>query len=70
VTMIAEGEGRLLVPNGPPVPISRRGTRVDVLLTPLVTLTGRRGVQETLYRQRLKIQGPTGAALRFAAGGS
>jgi hypothetical protein len=43
---------------------------VELPLTPLVTLTGRRGVQETLYRQRLEIQGPTGAALRFAAGGS
>jgi hypothetical protein len=42
-----------------------RGTRVDLPLTPLVTLTGRRGVQETLYRQRLQIEVDSGAVLRF-----
>jgi hypothetical protein len=68
VTLIAEGEGRLALPDRAPVALSARGTRFELPLLPLVTLTGRRGVQETLYRQRVEIEGPAGAVLRFAAG--
>ena len=57
VTLVAEGEGRLTLPGRPPIALSPRGTRVDLPLRPLVTLTGRRGVQETLHRQRLAVDG-------------
>jgi hypothetical protein len=65
LTLIAEGEGRLRLPGRPRVALSPRGTTVDLPLEPLTTLAGRRGVQETLYRQRLEVEGPGGAVLRL-----
>ena len=65
LTVAAEGEGRLIVPGRPALPLSARTARVDVPLEPLVTLTGRRDVQESLYRQRLEGFVP-GAILRLA----
>jgi hypothetical protein len=66
LTLTAEGEGLLRLPGRAPIALSPRGTRVDVPLEPLVTLTGRRGLQERLYRQRVEID-RGGAVLRFAA---
>ena len=65
MTVTAEGEGRLTVPGRPALPLFPRGSRLEMPVVPLATLTGRRGVQETLYRQRLEIKGPRGAVLRF-----
>jgi hypothetical protein len=65
LTLTAEGEGIVRVPGRPPVALSPRGTRVEVPLQPLVTLAGRRGVEETLYRQAIVLDGPRGAVLRF-----
>jgi hypothetical protein len=66
VTLTAEGEGRMIVPGRPAIPLSARGTRVEVPMAAVVTLTGRRGVQETLYRQRLDLTGARSAVLRLA----
>lgn len=66
LTLVAEGEGWLRLPGRTPVALSPRGTRVDLPLQPLVSLTGRRGVQERLYRQQGEIVSG-GAVLRFIA---
>ena len=68
ITLVGEGEGLLRLPGRPAIALSPRGTTVDLPLAPLVTLVGRRGVQETLYRQRLEVEGPGGAVLRFRTG--
>jgi hypothetical protein len=65
LTLVAEGEGLLRLPGRPPIALSPRGTGVDLPLVPVVTLGGRRGVQETLYRQRIHVEAPAGAVLRF-----
>jgi hypothetical protein len=67
LTLIAEGEGIVRVPGRPPVALSPRGLRVELPLQPLVTLAGRRGVGETLYRQRFLVDAREGAVLRFEA---
>jgi hypothetical protein len=66
LTLIAEGEGRLRVSGRPPIGLSTRGIPVQLPLTPLVTLAGRRGVQESLYQQSVTMDS-AGAVLRFAA---
>jgi len=53
LTLVAEGQGLLALPGRPPLAVSPRGTRVDLPLVPLVTLTGRRGVSESLHLQRV-----------------
>ena len=65
LTLIAEGDGLLRVPGRAPIPLSPRGTGLGMTLSPLVTLTGRRGVDETLYRQRLEVLALEGVVLRF-----
>jgi hypothetical protein len=65
LTLIAEGDGLLRLPGRAPIPLSSRGTRLGMRLAPLVTLAGRRGVDETLYRQRLEILAQEGVVLRF-----
>jgi hypothetical protein len=65
LTMIAEGEGLLRLPGRAPVPLSPRATRLGMPLTRLVTLAGRRGVDETLYRQRFEVRAGQGVVLRF-----
>jgi hypothetical protein len=65
LTLIAEGEGSLRLPGRPPIALSPRGTGVGLPLTPLVTLSGRRGVSETLYRQRMILESPGKVVLRF-----
>ena len=69
LTLIGEGEGLLRLPGRPPIALSPRGTRVELPLSPVVTLVGRRGVQETLYRERLDIDARHEVALRFQATG-
>jgi hypothetical protein len=67
LTLIAEGDGSVRVPGRPPIALSPRGTRVELPLLPLATLAGRRGVDETLYRQKAHVQARDGAVLRFTA---
>jgi hypothetical protein len=67
LTLIAEGEGLLRLPGRPPLGLSPRGTRVELPLAPLVTLAGRRGVDETLYRQGVQVRAREGAVLRLTA---
>jgi hypothetical protein len=65
LTLIAEGEGVLRSPDRAPIALSPQGTTVDLPLTPLSSLMGRRGVAETLYRRSIVLDGPRGAVLRF-----
>jgi len=67
LSLTAEGEGLLRLPGRPPVALSPRGVRVDLPLSPIRTLAGRRGVQETLYRQTIAIEGHAESVLRFQA---
>jgi hypothetical protein len=70
VTLTGEGQGRLIVPGRPAIPLSTRGTTVEVPVVPFVTHIGRRGVEETLYRQQLEVEAAGGAVLRLTAGES
>jgi hypothetical protein len=65
LTLIGEGSGSLRLPGRPPIGLSPRGTGVSLPLAPLVTLSGRRGVSETLYRQRIVLDSPGEVVLRF-----
>ena len=67
LSLTAVGEGLLRLPGRPPVALSPRGVRVDLPLSPIRTLAGRRGVQETLYRQTIAIEGHAESVLRFQA---
>jgi hypothetical protein len=56
VRVRATGEGTVRVRGLPPFVVS--GARdPDVPLVPVVRLTGRRGVEEWLYRQRIALEG-------------
>jgi hypothetical protein len=68
VTLLAAGEGSVRVPGRPALPSSRSGLTLAVPLEPLGTFVGRRGVRESLHRQRLDIESRDGLALRLAAG--
>jgi hypothetical protein len=63
----AEGEGVLRIAGRPPLPISRGGTTVDLALTPVAVLQGRRGVGETLWRQRIEVEAAEAIALTLSA---
>jgi hypothetical protein len=63
----AEGEGVLRVSGRPPLPIPRGGATVDLTLTPVASLQGRRGVGETLWRQRLEVEAAQPVALTLSA---
>ena len=69
LAVTVEGEGRLRLSGRAPLPLSPRGITVELPLDPLVTLAGRRGVDETLYRQRVQVDDPKGAVLRFRSVG-
>ena len=56
VTIVADGDGTLRYGGGPPVAVAGRPVTVNVPLTPVATLVGRRGASETLARQRLTIE--------------
>jgi hypothetical protein len=68
VTLLAEGEGRLALPGRVALPVPPGGAWASVPLEEVVTLHGRRGVRETLYRQRFEIQAEQPMALRLQAG--
>jgi hypothetical protein len=42
---------------------------MDLPLEPVAALQGRRGATETLWRQRLEVEGPDAVALRLSAPG-
>jgi hypothetical protein len=69
VTVTAEVKAESWSPAGP-VALSPRGTALPLPLPPVVTLTGRRGVEETLYRQRIEVEVPASTVLRLTAAGS
>ena len=56
VTLVADGEGTVRPGGGPAVAVTGRPVAVRVPLDPVVTLRGRRGVSETLARQRLVVE--------------
>ena len=56
VTIAVDGEGTLRYGGGAPVTVSGRPVFVSVPVDPVVTLVGRRGVSESLGRQRLAIE--------------
>jgi hypothetical protein len=63
----AEGEGVLRVAGQPPLNIPAGGLEMDLPLQEVVQLQGRRGVTETLWRQRLDLAAPRAVALRLRA---
>jgi hypothetical protein len=56
VTVLAEGEGTLRIGGRPAVALPGRPVALTVPLDPIATLVGRRGVGESLARQRLRIE--------------
>ena len=59
----AEGEGLLRLAGRPPLPIPAAGLEVDLPLDAVAVLQGRRGVTETLWRQRIEVEAPGAVAL-------
>jgi len=55
LTVVADGEGTLRPGEAPPVAVAGRPVVVSVPLEPVATLVGRRGVSESIARQRLAI---------------
>jgi len=55
LTVVADGEGTLRPGGAPPVAVAGRPVVVSVPLEPVATLVGRRGVSESIARQRLAI---------------
>jgi hypothetical protein len=58
VRIRATGEGSVRVAGLPPFMVGAGGTEADVPLLPIAHLTGRRGVEEWLYRQGIEVEGP------------
>jgi hypothetical protein len=71
VMLLAEGEGTLRVGGGAAVVLPGRPVALTVPLDPVTTLVGRRGVTESLARQRLVIgtRGEVVLRLRVPEGG-
>jgi hypothetical protein len=65
LTVIAEGEGRLRPGGAPAVALEGRPVAVRVPLEPVATLVGRRGISESLARQRLGIETGREVVLRL-----
>jgi len=59
----AEGEGVLRLAGRPPLPIPAAGLEVDLQMDAVAVLQGRRGVTETLWRQRIGVEAPDAVAL-------
>ena len=57
VRVRATGDGTVRIPGLPPFVVAPGGTEADVPLLPLARLTGRRGAEEWLYRQRIAVEG-------------
>jgi hypothetical protein len=55
LTVVADGDGTLRPGGVPPVAVAGRPVVVSVPLEPVTTLVGRRGVSESIARQRLVI---------------
>lgn len=68
LTLLAEGRGRVFVPGRQALYVRPGGAWATVPLDPIVTLSGRRGVGETLYRQRLLVRADEPLALRLQVG--
>lgn len=68
LTLLAEGRGRVFVPGRPALYVRPGGAWAVVPLDPIVSLSGRRGISETLYRQRLLVRADEPLALRLQAG--
>jgi hypothetical protein len=65
VRLLVEGQGLLRVPGHAPLSLRGRAVEVDVPLEPLRRLTGRRGVGETLARQRILVEAAGGEVVRL-----
>ena len=63
----AEGEGVLRVRGRAPIVLPGRAVRLELPLETVRTLVGRRGAQETLYRQRLELERAGDVVLRLTA---
>jgi hypothetical protein len=57
IALTAEGQGTIRVAGSAPIVVSGRALPVNVPLAPLRRLTGRRGVEESLARQELTVDG-------------
>ena len=57
IALTAEGDGVIRVAGSAPIVVSGRPTPLNVPLAPLRRLTGRRGVEESLSRQDLRVEG-------------
>ena len=64
VTIVADGEGTLRPRGAPAVVVAGRPVAVSVPLDPVATLVGRRGVSESLARQRLAVEASGELVLR------
>jgi hypothetical protein len=64
VTLLAEGEGTLRIGGGAAVALPGRPLALAVPLVPVATLVGRRGVGESLARQRLLVETQGDVVLR------
>jgi hypothetical protein len=60
------GDGFVSAPGLAPMALRPSGVIVNLPLTHLMTLTGRRGVRETLQRTTLAVDAPTGVVVRAA----
>jgi hypothetical protein len=63
----ADGEGVLRLAGRPPLTIPASGLEVDLQLDAVAVLQGRRGVTETLWRQRIGVEAPGAVALGLKA---
>jgi hypothetical protein len=63
LALLAMGKGQAVVTGRAPLALSPQGVWLNAPLDAIVSLSGRRGVNETLYRQRLIVKGP--ASLRL-----
>jgi len=66
--LLAEGEGVLRVLGRPPLALAGRGIEVELPLEVRRRLSGRRGVEETLFVQEFAVQTRRGIWLRAAPG--
>ena len=57
IALTAEGDGVIRVAGSAPIVVSGRPMPLNVPLAPLRRLTGRRGVEESLSRQDLRVEG-------------
>jgi hypothetical protein len=68
LALLAEGQGLVVVPGRAPLIVRPGGEWGALPLEPIAELHGRRGVSETLYRQRIEIHATGPLALRLQGG--